>query len=308
MQTYANPTTAPAGTRVFTRRGGYGAHGERVEATVTGYTSNGDSIGVRYDSGSTALGPVAHKAWIVVEDEAPAEETPAPAKTARPRFVPTKVGAMQPGDRVNLPTVASGTFTGTLVEFRELGRYAREGEVKAVVRYDDGTTTEVRTSRLYSGYVEAAPLIPADGTPAEVAAAARAVVLYHEARMRQADAETAAHESREAAARRETEAARDRAAVVREALDAARAAAVEANRAEGKARRAAALDEMHTLAPETVAPVETFTCTACGDAEHPVTPGDDDSLWCECGARLDEQRERVLDDMWAERAERAAGA
>lgn len=42
----------------------------------------------------------------------------------------------------------------------------------------------------------------------------------------------------------------------------------------------------------TVVTGPTFTCE-CGDAEHPVAPGVDDSLWCECGARLDEQRDRL---------------
>lgn len=46
---------------------------------------------------------------------------------------------------------------------------------------------------------------------------------------------------------------------------------------------------------ETVAVAATgpkFACE-CGEAQHPVTPGADDSLWCECGARLDEQRENL---------------
>lgn len=31
--------------------------------------------------------------------------------------------------------------------------------------------------------------------------------------------------------------------------------------------------------------VDTFTCP-CGDVEHPLTPGDDESIWCECGRRI----------------------
>jgi len=88
MKTYANPTTAPAGTRVYTVRGGFGADGTRVYATVTGYAHGGGSIGVRYDNGGTDVGPVAHKAWIVAEDETPATETPAteaPATEVDPR-------------------------------------------------------------------------------------------------------------------------------------------------------------------------------------------------------------------------------
>lgn len=37
---------------------------------------------------------------------------------------------------------------------------------------------------------------------------------------------------------------------------------------------------------------ETFICRECGDEEHPVVPGPEDSLWCDCGARLDGQRAR----------------
>ncbi|MGC5168710.1 hypothetical protein [Luteimicrobium sp. DT211] len=36
-----------------------------------------------------------------------------------------------------------------------------------------------------------------------------------------------------------------------------------------------------------------FTCRSCGDVEHPVSPSEDDSLWCECGARLDVQRDAL---------------
>lgn len=46
--------------------------------------------------------------------------------------------------------------------------------------------------------------------------------------------------------------------------------------------------------PAAVEPA-TFICR-CGDEEHPVVPGDDDSVWCPCGLRLDEQRERIADE------------
>ncbi|MFE5309901.1 hypothetical protein [Isoptericola sp. NPDC056605] len=39
---------------------------------------------------------------------------------------------------------------------------------------------------------------------------------------------------------------------------------------------------------------ETFTCE-CGDHEYPVVPGTDESTWCECGARLNEQRQALAD-------------
>jgi hypothetical protein len=39
----------------------------------------------------------------------------------------------------------------------------------------------------------------------------------------------------------------------------------------------------------------TFTCHEC-DEQHPLVPGEDDSLWCVCGARLDEQRDRIARD------------
>lgn len=39
---------------------------------------------------------------------------------------------------------------------------------------------------------------------------------------------------------------------------------------------------------------ETFICRECGE-EHPVIPGPEDSLWCDCGARLDDQRARIAD-------------
>jgi hypothetical protein len=54
----------------------------------------------------------------------------------------------------------------------------------------------------------------------------------------------------------------------------------------------------HVVAPKpSPAAVEpaTFICR-CGDEEHPVVPGDDDSVWCPCGLRLDEQRERIADE------------
>lgn len=35
----------------------------------------------------------------------------------------------------------------------------------------------------------------------------------------------------------------------------------------------------------------TFTCD-CGDVEHPVDPAHDESVWCECGLRVDDQRAR----------------
>jgi hypothetical protein len=37
---------------------------------------------------------------------------------------------------------------------------------------------------------------------------------------------------------------------------------------------------------------ETFVCE-CGDVEHPAEPTDDDTVWCECGLRLDAQRARL---------------
>jgi hypothetical protein len=40
--------------------------------------------------------------------------------------------------------------------------------------------------------------------------------------------------------------------------------------------------------------LETFLCRECGE-EHPVVPGPEDSLWCDCGARLDDQRDRITD-------------
>jgi len=96
--TYAAPTAAPAGTRVYTIRGGFGADGTRVYATVTGYTPSGDSIGVRYDNGGTAVSPVAHKAYIVVEDETPAE----PVEAAEPETFTCECGdaeyPLTPGD------------------------------------------------------------------------------------------------------------------------------------------------------------------------------------------------------------------
>lgn len=42
-------------------------------------------------------------------------------------------------------------------------------------------------------------------------------------------------------------------------------------------------------------PATTFTCDACGIHGHAIEPGEDDSAWCECGARLDEQRQRIQD-------------
>lgn len=40
----------------------------------------------------------------------------------------------------------------------------------------------------------------------------------------------------------------------------------------------------------------TFVCRSCKDEEYPVVPGEDDSVWCVCGVRLDEQRERIADE------------
>lgn len=42
-------------------------------------------------------------------------------------------------------------------------------------------------------------------------------------------------------------------------------------------------------------PATTFTCQACGEVEHPIKPTEDASTWCECGARLDEQRQHIQD-------------
>jgi hypothetical protein len=39
-----------------------------------------------------------------------------------------------------------------------------------------------------------------------------------------------------------------------------------------------------------------FTCRKCGEEEHPVVPGEDGSVWCPCGARLDEQRDRIAEE------------
>lgn len=40
--------------------------------------------------------------------------------------------------------------------------------------------------------------------------------------------------------------------------------------------------------------VETFTCK-CGDFEYPLADdSQDESTWCECGLRIDEQRQRIL--------------
>lgn len=41
---------------------------------------------------------------------------------------------------------------------------------------------------------------------------------------------------------------------------------------------------------------DTFVCRSCGDEEHPLTATDESGVWCECGARLDTQRERILKD------------
>ncbi len=246
MTTYANPTTAPAGTRVYTVRGGYGADGTRVYATVTGYVHGGESIGVRYDNGATAVTPVSHKAYIV-EDDRPA--TP-------------------------------------------------EGRVTLAVQSDPAVAAAERAVERAERLHADASSTAADAlTAAQTAPSAAATATYHAASYGKIEAR---HRLTAAQATLAMERANARRRAWQEEALRAHAAA--------KAERAAARDEMFALAPETVAPVETFTCTACGDAEHPVTPGDDDSLWCECGARLDEQRERVLDDMWAERAERAAGA
>lgn len=56
--TYADPTTAPAGTRVQDSAG--------TLATVTGFTLDGSSVGVRFDDGGTHVAPVSHRRWTVV--------------------------------------------------------------------------------------------------------------------------------------------------------------------------------------------------------------------------------------------------
>ncbi|WP_144722226.1 SprT family zinc-dependent metalloprotease [Cellulosimicrobium sp. TH-20] len=81
-KTYANAETAPAGTRVYRIRPLVDGGRTKDYATVTGYVHGGESIGVRYDGGGTSVSPVAHKAYIVADEEVEAPAAPADAVAA----------------------------------------------------------------------------------------------------------------------------------------------------------------------------------------------------------------------------------
>lgn len=64
-----------------------------------------------------------------------------------------KIGTMKIGQNVTIPTKAWGTWTGEIIATRELGPYAAEGDFMVTIRDDNGTETEVRSNRKYSGYI-----------------------------------------------------------------------------------------------------------------------------------------------------------
>lgn len=64
-----------------------------------------------------------------------------------------KVGSMEIGQNVSIPTKAWGTWTGVIIDTRELGPYAAEGDFMVTIRDDNGTETEVRSNRKWSGYI-----------------------------------------------------------------------------------------------------------------------------------------------------------
>ena len=69
------------------------------------------------------------------------------------------------GANVTIPTTHWGTWTGEVLDTRETGPLAPEGEFFVTLKDADGTVQEVRTSRLYTGYLNAAP---APATDAEM--------------------------------------------------------------------------------------------------------------------------------------------
>lgn len=68
------------------------------------------------------------------------------------------------GATVIIPTTSWGTWTGEVLDTREAGPLARDGEFFVTLKDADGTVQEVRTSRLYSGY-----LVTPDEAPARIA-------------------------------------------------------------------------------------------------------------------------------------------
>lgn len=68
--------------------------------------------------------------------------------------VETKVGQMQPGQRVILPTEYNGTHSGLLIALALRGPKAAASARRALLMHDDGSTVEVDTSADYTGWVE----------------------------------------------------------------------------------------------------------------------------------------------------------
>jgi hypothetical protein len=71
------------------------------------------------------------------------------------------------GANVTIPTTAWGTWTGEIIAIRETGPLAPEGEVFVTIRDADGSDQEVRTSRNYTGYLNA-PAVTAETEAAPV--------------------------------------------------------------------------------------------------------------------------------------------
>lgn len=80
------------------------------------------------------------------------------------------------GANVTIPTVSWGTWTGEITAIRETGPLAPEGEVFVTIRDANGSEQEVRTSRNYTGYLNAPAVDDApEAAPVEDTVSARKV-------------------------------------------------------------------------------------------------------------------------------------